>query len=63
MKSAGDNLMMVAVPKNAAGMSRKAALGEGWHDFMKKTGEIMKICVRCNLIMPVATVGGMRIKG
>jgi hypothetical protein len=55
MKSAGDNLIMVAVPENAARRSRKASLAVVLRGFMKKTEEKLMIRVRCNLIMPAAS--------
>jgi hypothetical protein len=62
MKFAGDNLTMDAVPEKGAGRSRKAALAVLLHGLMKKTGEILMIRVRCNLIMSAQPLG-MRIKG
>lgn len=55
MKFSGDKLIVVTMPENAAGGSRKAALALFWSRLMGKTGEILKICVRCNLIMPAAS--------
>jgi hypothetical protein len=62
MKFAEDNLIMVAVWENAAGVSRKGPLAVVLRDLMKKTGEILMIRVWCNLIMPTQLLG-MRIKG
>jgi hypothetical protein len=55
MKSAGDNLIILAVQENAAGMSRKATRALVLSGLVKKTEEKLMICVRCNLIMVAAS--------
>jgi hypothetical protein len=58
MKSAGDNLIMDAVPEIVAVRSRKVAQALALRGFAIKKGKKLMIRVRCNLIMPAATVGG-----
>jgi hypothetical protein len=62
MKFAGYNLIIYAVSENTAGISRKDALALVLRGLMKKTGETLMICVRCNLIMPAAS-GSMDFSG
>jgi hypothetical protein len=62
MKFSGDNLIAVAVQKNAAVWSRKSALALVLRGLMEKTGEKLMIGVRCNLIRSVA-LGSMDFPG